>query len=479
MDRGDWGRFDEARRRARAARGAVRASALRAAAEGVVFDDDARPARQLATLLGERAGQIERAIGPDATAYVDVARDRDFPSLDGERWANVVRAAAVRAYVQLVDPHGAWASLDEEASVYDVDLDARPPDRLWDDGVRTAIGVRIESGPMDPLQAGDVVVAIAGMATAGLPVEQLDQLVYATTDTPASAPSWCSGAASTRCAPWSSPPSTTRTPARNRSSSCLPTAFPTVPARPSSSRFATCGAIWATSFAATLRADAAASAHEASGLLLDLRDDGGGSTEGAIAAIGLFLPGVPLFPMVRKDGRIEVDRAPDPQFVDQWKRPVATLVDADTASAAEMIAGALAAYRRGPVTGSPTYGKGCAQEYIDDDAHIGVLRLTTLLYALPDGSPVQDVGLVPSILLPGPGPAKPGAGRSHEREADVPNAPPTWRGPDVRDKSRVLSAAAGAWPDPHGVVGPCRDPIVCDALQAIGKAGAVRESLPE
>ena len=108
----------------------------------------------------------------------------------------------------------------------------------------------------------------------------------------------------------------------------------------------------------------------------------------------------PLFPMARRDGAIEVDRAPEPPLADRWTRPVATLVDGDTASAAEMIAGALSAYHRGPVVGERTYGKGCAQEYLDDDAQEGVVRLTTLLYALPDGT--RERHEIIGILLFGP-----------------------------------------------------------------------------
>ena len=70
------------------------------------------------------------------------------------------------------------------------------------------------------------------------------------------------------------------------------------------------------------------------GLVLDLRGNGGGSTEGAIAALGLFVPGAPLFPMKRRDGSIETDRAPEPPNLERWTAPVATLVDGDTASAA-------------------------------------------------------------------------------------------------------------------------------------------------
>lgn len=57
------------------------------------------------------------------------------------------------------------------------------------------------------------------------------------------------------------------------------------------------------------------------------------------------------------------------------------------------MAGALASYHRAVVVGDHTYGSGCAQESLEDDAHAGVLRLTTLLFSLPDGSPVQKTGI--------------------------------------------------------------------------------------
>jgi carboxyl-terminal processing protease len=354
--------------------------------------------------------------------------------------------------------------------VYDVDLDTSPPDRLWDEAVRTAVGVRIESGPLEPLQVGDVVLAVAGVATAGLPVEQLDQLVYATTDDPraASLVVLRQGERALR---------TLELPAPEDASAATDAAGILPVYRVS---YGSGDALvieihdvrndLGESLAATLHQQTSAAARSVDGLLLDLRGDGGGSTEGAIAALGVFLPGAPLFPMVHRDGSIEVDRAPEPSAADRWTRPVATLVDADTASAAEMIAGALSSYRRGPVVGMRTYGKGCAQEYLDDDAHAGVLRLTTLLYALPDGAPVQRVGLEPQILLPGATTQRQIIGSGQEREADLSNAPPTWRGPDVRDRALVLPPTGASWPDHHGAVGPCADPSVCGALLALGAA---------
>ena len=77
-------------------------------------------------------------------------------------------------------------------------------------------------------------------------------------------------------------------------------------------------------------------------MVLDLRGNGGGSTDGAIDALGLYLPGARLFPMKRRDGSLETDTAPEPARSDRWTGPVATLVDGSTASAAEMISGALA-----------------------------------------------------------------------------------------------------------------------------------------
>jgi carboxyl-terminal processing protease len=455
-------RFDEARQGEVSAKHPPSPAAMRAAVEASPFADDTVHARPLATILGQQVGRIERVVGATATSYADVARDRFLPPLTGEQWAEVVLAATLRAYVQLLDPHGEWAPRDEEASVYDVDLDAHPPDRLWERAVRTGLGVRVESSPMEPLAVGDIVLSIDGVSTAGLPLEQLDQLVFATTDAASSAPLVVlrRGEHELRTLELAAPG-----PAEAGGAPAEPLPAYRVPYGAADALVVEIHDVRSdlgAELAATLRKKQREDRRPVRELLLDLRGDPGGSTEGAIAALGLFLPGDPLFPMARRDGSIEIDRAAEPPLSERWQRPVATLVDADTASAAEMIAGALLAYRRGPVVGQPTYGKGCAQEYLDDDAHVGVLRLTTLLYALPDGSPVQAVGIEPSLLLPPVGPDA-----AHDREGDAANAPPTWRGPDVRDHARIFPAAM-AWPEHGGKVGPCTDVEVCRALTALG-----------
>jgi carboxyl-terminal processing protease len=201
------------------------------------------------------------------------------------------------------------------------------------------------------------------------------------------------------------------------------------------------------------------------GVVLDLRGNGGGSTDGALGALSLFLPGAPLFAMKRRDGTIEIDRAPVPRDRERWAGPVATLVDATTASAAEMIAGGLASYRRGPTIGTTTFGKGCAQEYVDDDAHAGVLRLTTLVYALADGTPVQRVGLTPQIRFPFV--PEDDDGGPLEREAKLAHSAPPWRGPDLRDTALPRTEEA-SWPAHSGNVGPCKEPDVCKAMRLLG-----------
>ena len=429
-----------------------------------------RPARALAATLGRRIGAIERALGASAMPYADRARSRYFPALDEDGWSQVVLASAVRAYVPSIDPHGAWAPLDEESSVYEVDLEARPPSRLWEKSERTALGVRIESGAMPPLADGDVVLSLAGVPTGGLSFEQTEQLAFAACDARPSAQAvvlragerlpmttWLDAAAAEE----------RETSPGAEESDALP-----VERVEYGDGDALVVAIrdvrddLGDTLTRALLHQRELPGRKIAGVVLDLRGNGGGSTDGAIDTLGVFISGAPLFPMKRRDGSLETDRAPEPPLVDRWHGPVASLVDGDTASAAEMIAGALAAYRRGPVIGGTTFGKGCAQEYLDDDAHTGTLRLTTLLYALPDGTPVQRVGLVPTVRLPF------AAMQPSDRESALLHSPPLWRGPDVRDRSILAHVGDGTWSvawSPHGGnVGPCHDPDVCRALRMLG-----------
>ena len=420
-------------------------------------------AKEIALEIGKRVGAFEIAHGPDAKPFGDEARKRFFPPLGVAGWAKVVLASAVRAYVPLIDPHGEWAPFDEESRIYEVDLASRPPSRLWGRAVPTAIGVRVTDSATPPLAIDDIVLSVAHVATAGLPLEQVDQLGYATSDakTPLTAVVLRGGLIQT--IDLGKPPSDDGPP---KNGSDLP-----------SERIAFGdGDVLIVEIkdvrddlgeelATLIGNERDRGGRKLNGVVLDLRGNGGGSTDGAMGALSLFLPGAPLFAMKRRDGTVEIDRAPVPRDRDKWSGPVATFVDGTTASAAEMIAGALATYRRGPTVGTPTFGKGCAQEYVDDDAHAGVLRLTTLVYALPDGTPVQRIGLVPQVRFP----FVPDSGdpSSSEREAKLPHAAPPWRGPDLRDAESIKSADT-PWPALVGTVGPCHEADVCRALRALG-----------
>jgi len=416
-------------------------------------------ARDIAFDIGSRVGSFEMALGPSVKRYADEARRRFFPPLDRAGWSRVVLASAVRAYVPLVDPHGEWAPFDEESRIYEVDLASRPPSRLWGRAVPTAVGVRVTDSATPPLAVDDVVLAVAHVATAGLPLEQIDQLGFATSDlkTPLSAVVLRGGKVLTlELGKPEEPPPPSR-PAATLPSERIPFGDGDVLVVEIRDVRDDLG----DELAQLLTSERERSLRRISGLVLDLRGNGGGSTDGALGALSLFLPAAPLFAMKRRDGTIEIDRAPVPRERDRWTGPVATFVDATTASAAEMIAGALATYRRGPSVGTTTFGKGCAQEYIDDDAHAGVLRLTTLVYALPDGTPVQRLGLTPQLRFPF---APRGEGTPGEREAKLAHSAPAWRGPDLRENT----SPEVPWPPHANQVGPCRDPDACRALRLLG-----------
>lgn len=105
------------------------------------------------------------------------------------------------------------------------------------------------------------------------------------------------------------------------------------------------------------------------GIVLDLREDGGGSLAEAISLTGLFIKQGPVVQVKDTRGQVEVDADEDPSIA--YSGPLGILVDRFSASASEIFSGALQDYGRAVIMGTQTYGKGSVQTEIDLDKVIG------------------------------------------------------------------------------------------------------------
>ncbi len=136
------------------------------------------------------------------------------------------------------------------------------------------------------------------------------------------------------------------------------------------------------------------------GLLIDLRSNPGGLLTSAVqVADALLDEGV----IVTTRGRMPISdasfSATPGDLLDG--APVVVLVDAGSASASEVLAGALADHDRAKVVGSRTFGKGSVQTVLPLDNGDSV-KLTTALYYTPDGTSIQATGILPGLVLEGP-----------------------------------------------------------------------------
>jgi carboxyl-terminal processing protease len=145
------------------------------------------------------------------------------------------------------------------------------------------------------------------------------------------------------------------------------------------------------------------------GLVLDLRDNGGGLLSEAIALTGLFIEQGPVVQVRSYFGDIKVDNDEDVSV--RYAGPLAVLVSKYSASASEIVAGALQNYGRAVVLGdSSTHGKGTVQTVYEMrnldprqrllQAKTGAAKFTIQKFYLPSGSSTQLNGVVPDIVLP-------------------------------------------------------------------------------
>jgi carboxyl-terminal processing protease len=145
------------------------------------------------------------------------------------------------------------------------------------------------------------------------------------------------------------------------------------------------------------------------GLIVDLRDNGGGHLTEATALSGLFIDNGPVVQLRSSNGRISRLDDPDPVARVAYNGPLAVLVNRYSASASEIFAAAIQDYARGVIIGQQTFGKGTVQnlysldQYVrqtEDEEGLGQLTLTIGKYYRVTGESTQHRGVNPDIQLP-------------------------------------------------------------------------------
>jgi len=151
------------------------------------------------------------------------------------------------------------------------------------------------------------------------------------------------------------------------------------------------------------------------GLVLDLRNDPGGLLHGAVAISSAFLP--PKSLVVSTDGRAEDAKKKFFASADDYARrgddvlknlpaavktvPMVVLVNGGSASASEIVAGALQDHKRAKVIGTQTFGKGSVQTIMPLGNNTAI-KLTTARYYTPGGRSIQALGITPDIMVEDP-----------------------------------------------------------------------------
>jgi carboxyl-terminal processing protease len=210
------------------------------------------------------------------------------------------------------------------------------------------------------------------------------------------------------------------------------------------------------------------------GFILDLRNDPGGLLDAAIDVSGIFLDGgVVVTTRGRNAADDHVYRAP--ATGDQLRGvPIVVLINSASASAAEIVAGALQDHHRATVMGTRSFGKGSVQTIIPLEGR-GALRLTTALYYTPSGRSIQSQGISPDIIVNVPKNQQV-ANAVISFESDLYGAlknagslnPGTSSNPDPA--ARTITADTVEHPIKPMIIGTGNDPQVAAALDYLQKA---------
>lgn len=183
------------------------------------------------------------------------------------------------------------------------------------------------------------------------------------------------------------------------------------------------------------------------GLVLDLRNDPGGLLDGAVAISAAFLP--PGVTVVSTNGQLAESKATYKASPDFYARrgdpllglppalktvPLVVLVNEGSASASEIVAGALQDHKRAIVMGSQTFGKGSVQTVRPLGPDTGI-KLTTARYYTPSGKSIQAKGIMPDVLIDETADGNLFAAL-RMREADLDKHLESGQGAEVKDAAR-------------------------------------------
>ena len=131
-------------------------------------------------------------------------------------------------------------------------------------------------------------------------------------------------------------------------------------------------------------------------LILDVRSNPGGSLSGAVSMVGEFVPdGLAMYEVTREGRRIEWEVNDDGQA---FELPLAVLVNGFSASASEVVAGALQDHDRATVYGTRTYGKGSVQTF-QELSDGSALYVTVSSWFTPSGRQIQGTGIAPDVTV--------------------------------------------------------------------------------
>ncbi|SMO52818.1 carboxy terminal-processing peptidase [Solitalea koreensis] len=145
------------------------------------------------------------------------------------------------------------------------------------------------------------------------------------------------------------------------------------------------------------------------GIVIDLRNNGGGALKEAIELSGLFIKTGPVVQVREASGKVEVNEDKNPEEV--YTGPMTVLINRFSASASEIFAAAMQDYQRAVIVGEQSYGKGTVQtavslnELVNKDQDLGQLNLTIAKFYRISGGSTQHKGVTPDIQFPSMFPA--------------------------------------------------------------------------